>query len=382
MPNGFPVRVLNQEGVIPRSSYFGSLGTNAYGIHLTITQTQISAAPSAGTIGNIYALNSSIGPQPGKALAIRGFFICCTNAATFQIRAGVATGPLAGANIGEKDVVATVGPAGGGVLGPAQQMYIPCSWVIRNGQSVIPYITKILDGTSATVSIWPDAELITDNFNYLTKHVAKIIGTSISNGTGPTATPYTYWSLMEGEMRKRGVSIRFDMTAPISGSTTAIHYTKVMKGEYDLTDMETVPSIVFFELCVNDASTSVSATNYTNRIKAFAERFLNHPEKKDILVGILGATPLENATARANAVNLDAAALALVTTLNASYNSRSYFLPGANAFTPTDTTKFVSTDTAGSRIHLNDSGCADYHANCTIPFLDGSGASIITKLKS
>lgn len=345
----FPVQVTNQLSGTPNDAYVGGTGNNAYGLQLSVTRTAIEAAPSS-SIGNLFSLNGGFGPQPGKAAVMVGFTICSTKPASFQIRVGVATGPLSGANIPEKDYAF--------VVNNADPVYIPCNWVIRNGLSVIAYITKLLNpsDTETVVTFSPDVYVITDDFNYNARKTIEWVGTSITNGSGPTSTGTMYHTLLLSYLRKVGKSVRQELYG-ISGSTTATHYSLFTKGAYDVTMNKVPPDVLVIELGVNDASAGTVTATYTQRLQLYAERFLTNPEKANIMVLILGATPLENTTAYNNSVTLDAAASALVTTMQGTYPNRIFFVPLSSSFDRLVASNYASTDTPGSRIHPSDQGC-------------------------
>lgn len=382
MARGFPVQVQNPDLGIPPSAYRGGFGTSSFSIQ-TVTKTQIANAPPSASIGgNLYGLTAGFGPQPGKALELYGFYITSTKLANFYIRVGVATGPLAGQNIPEIVPVVTVGPDANGRPVP---VWVPCPWVVRNGQSVIPYITKILDATAddTQVTFYPLMNTTTDNFNTIAVHTFMWIGTSITNGTGPTSTAYMYHTQVESYFRSKGVSCRNDLYGR-SGSATANHYTNFLKGEYDFDKYGNPPSVVVIELSVNDASTGVTAGPYTTRMRAYCERFLNHPEKDDVIVIVLGGTPLENNTNWTNLISLDTATETMVAELseNAKYTDRIFFLKLRDSYNRLDRTKVASSDAVGGGIHPNDIGCTDVTTNSWIPWIDGSaGQIIINKLK-
>lgn len=364
----------NTIGDIANNAYYAGQGTNAYGLQQSITQTQINAASSGGAnFGNLFALNGGFGPGPGKAVQIHGFMIYSTKQSTFFIRVGVATTPISGVNIPEYNLPAIVGVDSNGKGQVAQ--IIPCNWVLRNGQSIIPYITKILNGTETTACYYPIIDTITDDFNVNARYYMAWIGTSITNGSGPTGTAYMYHFLFASELRKRGKSIKNELYG-ISGSTTASHNSKCLKGEYDVMPNKEAPGIVIIELAVNDASAGVAVSTSVARMRAYAERMLNHPENAKLRLIILGGTPLENTTAWNNLLLLDTAYQALVDELAETYVNRVFFIKLSDAFTRTDATKYASSDTAGSRIHPSDAGCADIFEDKLLPWLDGEDGEI------
>lgn len=369
---GFPVEVTNPDSGIMNNAYYAGQGTNAYGLQQSITQTQIDAASSGGAgFGNLFALNGGFGPGPGKAVQIHGFMIYSTKQSTFFIRAGVATTPISGVNIPEYNLPAVVGVDADG-NGQVSQ-FIPCNWVLRNGQSIIPYITKILNGTETTACYYPVIDTITDDFNVNAKNYIAWIGTSITNGSGPTGTGYMYHFLFSSELRKRGKSVKNELYG-ISGSTTASHYTKFTKGEYDIMPNKQPPAIVIIELAVNDASAGVSAVDYVARVQYYVERMLSNPDNaQKTLVVVLSATPLQNNTAYANSLVLDAAAETMINELNENedYVDRAFFVPDLGlTFDRTVFGNFASTDTPGSGIHPNNTGQAAIANNGMISWLD------------
>lgn len=336
----------------------GEFGTNAFSLQ-TITAADIAAAPPS-SVGPLYGLLGGFGPQPGKAAVISGFYISCTEDARFYVRVGVGTGPLANANIAEYSMTFVLQK---GVH------YIKSEVTLRNGQSVIPYITGYPAGaTTALVAFAGDVKYITDDFNYAARNTICWVGTSITNGTGPTSTAYMYHTLFKEELRRRGKSVRNELYG-MSGSNTATHYTKFMKGDYDMTMQGKAPNVLIIELAVNDASSPPSGTLYQDRLSAYATRFLANPENKRIPVLILGGTPLENTANWNNLITLDNAAEAMVAELQETYPGRVFWVKLRDSYTRTNAAKYATSDTAGSRIHPNDSGQADIGATL-IAWLD------------
>lgn len=370
--NNFPVNVTNLPGAIPAEAYQGGSKNNAYTVQ-TVTKSQIDAAPNT-SIGHLYSLNAGFGPQPAKAALVYGFWIKSSKPAPFLINIGQATGVLNSTNI------PTMSVSG---VADATTQYYPVNWIMRNMKSVFLYCLGFLNSedTSTVITFTPNVTYVTDDFNYKAKHTLMWIGTSITNGSGPTATGYMYHFLVKDYLRQRGISCRNELYG-ISGSTSLNHYTLFKQGSYDVDMKENPPSAVFLEMAVNDASAGLTASSYKARLKEYALRYLTNPERKDVKVVFLGPTPLENTTAHDNGQNLQAAAVELVNELKILYPARVFTIPLSSSYTRTDATRYASTDTNGQRIHPNDAGHADIFTNGFMPWFNSAeGISFINGLK-
>lgn len=371
----FPVQVTNQASAVPDAAYIGGSGNNAYSIQ-HITRTQILASPAApGIGGNLFGLLGGYGPQPGKAAVISGFRISCNKPAEFYIRTGVATTPLTGNNIPEKNY--------GLIVDSGREATIYDPWVLRNGQSVIPYITKLLNpnDTAVDVTFAPFVYYITDDFNYNAKKTISWIGTSITNGTGPTATAYMYHTLFTSYLRSIGISVRNELNG-ISGGSTATYTSLFPKGVYDLTMLKKTPDVAILEIAVNDATVGVSVGTYVARMESYARRMLTNPDNAKLMVLVLSTTPLENNTANANAIAQNAATSAMVTSLQASFPNRVWFVDVSNGFDRLVTSNYASSDTPGQRIHPSDSGCQQIFTNSLAVWLSTTnGQTFIQRLR-
>lgn len=344
--SSFPVEVTNQFDPIPSWAYNTGQKNNAYTIQY-VTRTQVEAAVNT-SIGHLYALNGSFAPQPGKATIVRGYTIASTKPVTMQIRVGTPTGVVASANIPEMDLA---------ILADSTPQYIPVNWIIRNIKSTFIYCLNFMraEDTAAWITVTPDCYNIPDDFNWTAKKRMLWIGTSITNGTGPTSTGTMYHTLFKDTLRKLGVSLRHELCG-ISGSTSATHVPFFTQGAYDNLSDGRPPDIVVIELAVNDASAGTATATYVARLRYDAERFLSNPENKKIMVLILGATPLQNNTAYNNSVTLDAAASVMVTQLQAIYPNRIWFVPLSASFDRTNFAFYAQTDTPGFGIHIGDAG--------------------------
>lgn len=367
----FPVQVTNQFDPIPIWAYNTGQKNNAFAVQF-VTRTQVEAATNTG-IGHLFALNGAFAPQPGKATIIRGFTVQSSKRVTMQIRVGTPTGVVAVANIPEMDI---------GVVVTDQPTYIQCNWIMRNIKSVFFNCLNFMDAadTAAWITITPDCYNIPDDFNFNARKRIEWVGTSITNGTGPTATGYMYHTLFKDSLRYLGADVRHELNG-ISGSTTITHYTFFTQGAYDHLSDGKAPDVLIIECAVNDASANVATADYVANLSLYSRRFLNNPEKK-ITVIILGATPLENTTAYNNSVVLDAAASALVTTLKASYPNRVYFIPLSSSFNRSVAANYISSDTPGARIHPSNSGCQQIMNNGFAVWLaTADGQTFLTNIK-
>lgn len=370
--SSFPVQVTNQFNPVPDWAYATGQLNNIY-LSQFVTRAQVEAAPNT-SIGHIYALNFGFGPQPGKASVITGFTISSSRPVTLQIRYGVPTGPFVGINIPENVIV---------TVADSNPVYIPVNWIMRNGKSVFTNCLNFMADadTAAWIEITGNVYNITDDFYYASRKIGEWVGTSITNGSGPTSTGTMYHTLLRDTLRFLGASFRHELNG-VSGSTTGQQLPLFQSGAYDRTSGGSPPDVLFIELGVNDASVATPSATYTARLRYFAERFLTNPENKKIMVVILGATPLENTTAYNNSVTLDAAAAALVTTLQGIYPNRVFFVPLSSSFDRLVAANYAATDTPGARIHPSDQGCRLIMTNGFAPWLATSqGQIFLTNLK-
>lgn len=348
---GFPVEVTNQASSIPKDAYQGGVNNNAYSLKL-VTRTELEAATNT-SIGHLYALNAGFAPQPGKAAVITAFTFTSTATITIQGRVGIPVGPLNGVNVPERVFTA--------VVEANHVVRIPVNWVIRNGQQCTVYALNFMDDndTEAWIGAHPEVYYITDDYNYNARLTMAVIGTSITNGSGPSSTVNMYITKFKQYLRSLGGNVRYELYG-ISGSTSTQHSQYFDKGAYDVMANGLPPDIVVLEMAVNDASSGMvvetSIANYTRLITMF----LNYPGKDDIRVLVLGATPLESNTASANAEALDDALLELVNQFkeSASYNERVFFIKLSGSFNRLTASNYAATDTPGSRIHPSDQGSA------------------------
>lgn len=371
--SSFPVEVTNPFEQIPKWAYYMGQKNNAYTVqHVNRTQIQTG---NPTPIGYLYALNGGFSPQPGKATVVEGFYISSTRPVKMQIRVGTPTGVLALAQIPEMDLAFKVDST--------TSPYIKCNWVIRNIKSVFIYCLDLLNPTDTATDIFitPICYNIPDDFNWDAKKRLLIISTSIGNGTGASTTGTMYQTLFKDTLRKLGVSLRYEIAA-ISGATTATHEPFFKQGAYDRLSDGRAPDLVMIELAVNDAYAGTSSALYTARLRYDAERFLSMPENKKIIVLICGATPVGSTTAYNNSVTLDAAASAMVTSLQATYPGRVFFIPCADAFPRTDRAYYIPSDAVGGEVHPNDAGNQLIMNNKLGPWIGtASGQTVLTALK-
>lgn len=363
----FPVTVSNPFSAFGPETYQGGQKNNAYSM-LKVAKANVLAATNT-SIGHIYALNAGFGPQPGKAAKISSFVISSEKPITVQIRVGTPSGPLNGINIPEMDMVAVI-------PGMGQPVILPVNWTIRNGEAVLVYCLNFLDNSadSSWIGVYPVVTQISDDFNYNTRKIMKVVGTSISNGTGPDRTDSMYMVMAKEYFRSKGASMRIELEG-ISGSTSISHTSFVNRGAYDMAMNGQAPDLVVLETAVNDASAAVAVATSIKNDSLFCMRFLNMPEKKDIHVLVLGATPLQNTTAYNNAQTLDSAKNLLVTrikALSANYADRISFVRLSNTYDRTVFANYISSDTNGAGIHPNNTGNKFIFTNGWLPWFSSA----------
>lgn len=188
---------------------------------------------------------------------------------------------------------------------------------------------------------------ITDDFNFDASKRVLFIGDSILNGTsGPTKTALQWAFIVKSYLVSLGYDIRVILKS-VSGSTTADHESWRAAGYHDIAD----PALIVYAVGVNDAGAAVSDAAYTANITAFWNwAKVRYPNAKMIVCGV---TPLENNTSETRAAGLRAAASAFVAAQDDAHLK--YVNLGA-AFDRTVSSNYASTDTAGSRVHPNDTG--------------------------
>jgi lysophospholipase L1-like esterase len=190
---------------------------------------------------------------------------------------------------------------------------------------------------------------LTDDFDFTAPKVAMFVGDSLLNGTGPTATPKMYPFIFKSYLNSIGQRVRVVLKS-ISGTTAEAHETYRAGGYHDINQCD----LIVYQLGVNDAVSAVSGTTFTNYLTLFWNwASKRYPTAKML---ILGVPPLENNTSEANAATLRTAAANYVASVNSS--RLAYINLGGSFDRTLGTTVYASSDTAGSRLHPNDTGHA------------------------
>ena len=242
-----------------------------------------------------------------------------------------------------------IGP--NGVVIPVQQLFrgfqiatnALVSLSVRNVQDASPTTVNLFGGMSGQG--WK----LTDDFSFNAPKRVLFVGDSILNGTGPTKTANMWPFLVRDHLRALGSNARVVLKSA-SSSTSTHHEGWRAAGYHDVDD----PDLIVYAVGANDAITGAATGTYTTNITAFwtwaSKRYPN------ARVVICGVTPLENNTSETNAAALRSAASGYVTSVN---DARLKYINLGAAFDRTSgTTNYATSDTAGSRVHPNDTGHA------------------------
>ena len=189
---------------------------------------------------------------------------------------------------------------------------------------------------------------ITDDLNFSAEKTILAIGDSILNGTGPTVSANMWTFKARDKFREQGKTVRIVQMAN-SSSTTSDHETWRKAGRYDGVEAD----VIFYALGVNDAGAAVSAATYRANLAAF----WSHCQKRwpNAKLIVCGVSPVEHNTTHAAAESLRDAAAAFVSDTN---HDNLFYINLGTAFLRTDSSYYVSTDAAGSRVHPDDDGHA------------------------
>jgi lysophospholipase L1-like esterase len=194
-----------------------------------------------------------------------------------------------------------------------------------------------------------------DDFDFGATKVGLIIGDSISNGTAGITQKYNSyeWKLRE-RFRANGSRLRL-VTKAVSGTTTTDHERQRAFGMYTLQQVD----LIIYMLGMNDALQSIAgSTTQANLAAAITWKQRNYP---NALMLVLGTTPAQNNTTESYLAGTTRPALSAA--VSAAADNKVKYIDLTNAFDRTlDTTVYASSDTAGSRIHPNDTGHAGVYS--------------------
>lgn len=278
-------------------------------------------------------------PRVNKIVFLTSFTVSCNQSIDGQFAIG-------GAN-GTEQLVWR-----GNIL-KGQAVTVPCKMMLPSWLSSVASFTCRLTITPESNSLAGSLALtgykITDDLNFSASKVVLAIGDSLLNGTGPTKTANSWVVKLLAKMKEQADVRLINMS--VSGSGTANWEEMIDGGRLDAVQQA---DVILYAVSVNDAGAGTTAAAYRARL----EKLLAWKNKKfpNALMIIYGTTPLENSTSHSNAETLRAEAADFVSDTN---SPRLKYCNLGAAFTRTDSTKYIVSDSPGNRVHPNDSGNAD-----------------------
>ena len=216
--------------------------------------------------------------------------------------------------------------------------------------------------TGVNLNAWASGWTLTDDLDYGAEKVYLHIGDSINGpGTGITDKSKQYdWQVLN-YLRSKGHSLRM-LNTSVSGSASTLHESRRALGGYNFPQAD----LIGYSLGMNDAGQSIPTATYKTNVKnMIAWKQARYPSATMI---VYGASPAENSTTETALVALRTAASEAVA--EANDNKVKYCNLGA-AFDRTVSGNYASTDSAGSRVHPNDTGHAAIF-NVIKSFLDAN----------
>lgn len=228
---------------------------------------------------------------------------------------------------------------------------IPMNILIRRGimSAFGIWIREVIDAdkTGTRVTVSATGFSFADDLDFAASRTALFIGDSLLAGTGPTVKDnFLPWKIRRYYTDK-GARIRM-VNGAISGSTSGGHELLRQGGMYDHDKV----GLIVYQLGTNDAAQAISASTTGANLATFiAWKKLRWPDAKMI---VFGPPPAENNTTETALV---AIRTALSDAVAAANDPKVKFKSLAGAFDrAAGTTNYVSSDTAGSRLHPNDTG--------------------------
>jgi|SRR5882762_6625557 len=265
------------------------------------------------------------------------------------------------------------------VIAANQSFYIKIGLVVRNADTIGIYTYKWLDAatTDAAITAYYTGYTMQDEVIKNTKIRTKMVGDSINNGSSGTRIENMYIQLMKNQLRKQGVSISIPTNRSVSGSSTNDHMPYFRNGTY----LDSKTNLYVIALGANDSAIiGNSKAAYKANINEIVDLLFYNESNAPIL--LLAPTLNENNTTEALNVQYRAA-IAEIITASASIKPNVVFGIdlGTGSFDRTNSTNYMSTDTAGSRIHPSDIGNLAIFNNCIVPYLASTpGLAFITTL--
>ena len=252
--------------------------------------------------------------------------------------------------------------SGGNIVIPVRQFLR--SATINSGTISVSIRQLNADGSASTstvvyVGVNSIVTKVTDDLNLTAPKTILVAGDSTTNGTGPTVTANMYPFRFKQFLQLKGIDTRIVLKS-VSGSTTSNHETWRLAGFYDVARID----FILYDLGINDAGAGVavgdvstSGTYLYNLNKFVTAMSSRWPGVKIV---VLGVKPLENNTSETQAALYRTAASTYVAGL-ANANIK-YTNLGVAFDRTAGLTFYVSSDTAGQRVHPNDSGHAALEA--------------------
>jgi lysophospholipase L1-like esterase len=193
----------------------------------------------------------------------------------------------------------------------------------------------------------------TDDLDFNAPKVAMFVGDSLLNGTGPTTTAKMYPFIFKSYLASQGQRVRICLKS-LSGTKAADHELFRASGWHDIAQAD----LIVYALGVNDAGASVSGSSFVADLTRFWDwAKVRYPTAKMI---VLGVPPIENNTSESAAASIRTAVSAWVTSVNSS--RLAYINLGGSFDRTLGATVYASSDTAGQRVHPNDTGHASMAA--------------------
>lgn len=228
---------------------------------------------------------------------------------------------------------------------------IPLRVLFRQGatNTISAWLREVIDTdkTGVRVSVSATGFSFADDLDLAAPKTALFLGDSLFAGSGPTTKEnFLPWKIRRYYTDK-GARLRM-INGAASGSTSGGHELMRQAGLYDHDKV----GLIVYQLGTNDAAQAIpAATTGANLASFIAWKKARWPEAKMV---VFGPPPAENDTTETALV---AIRTALSDAVTAAADSKIKFKSLAGAFDrKAGTTNYISTDTAGSRLHPNDTG--------------------------